>query len=132
MNSPPPKTRWGRTEIAATDHLSHIPQRGIMNLTFVEMPWFTERLKSRLDDESYRAFQNELSANPEKGKTMGGCGGLRKVRFGDPSRGKGKRGGLRVIYLYVPEAFRIDLIDIYGKDEKDDLTPAEKKILARL
>ena len=63
---------------------------------------------------------------------MPGCGGLRKVRCGDPSSGKGKRGGLRIIYLYVPEAFRIDLIDVYGKDEKDDLSPHEKKLLARL
>ena len=103
-----------------------------MKLTFVEMSWFTERLKSRLSDESYRAFQNELLANPLKGKTMGGCGGLRKARFADPSRGKGKRGGVRIIHLHIPEAFRIDLMDVYGKDEKDDLTPAEKKTLARL
>jgi len=103
-----------------------------MNRTFVETPWFTERLKARLDDEAYRAFQNELLANPQRGQTMGGCGGLRKIRFGDPSRGKGKRGGVRIIYLHTPEAFRIDLIDIYGKDEKEDLTAAEKKVLAQL
>lgn len=103
-----------------------------MRLTFVEMPWFTQRVKSRLDDESYRAFQNSLLANPEKGDVMPGCGGLRKVRFSDPSRGKGKRSGVRIIYLYVPEAFRIDLIDVYGKDEKDDLTAQEKKVLAKL
>lgn len=103
-----------------------------MNLTFVEMPWFAERLKPRLSDDGYRALQEELLANPQKGKPMSGCGGLRKVRFADPSRGKGKRGGLRIVYLYTPEAFRIDLIDVYGKDEKDDLSPAEKKVFARL
>jgi hypothetical protein len=103
-----------------------------MTLTFVEMPWFTERLKSRLFDDSLRALQNELLANPRKGKAMPGCGGLRKIRAGDPSRGKGKRGGMRVIYLYIPEAFRIDLIDVYGKDEKDDLSAAEKRVLAAL
>src|SRR5829696_5470484 len=103
-----------------------------MKLTFVEAPWFTERLKARLHDESYRALQNELLLNPEKGRTMSGCGGLRKVRAGDPTRGQGKRGGVRIIYLHIPQAFRIELIDDYGKDEKDDLTPAEKKVLARL
>ena len=103
-----------------------------MNLTFVEMPWFAERLKARMSDEGYRTLQNELLADPEKGKRMPGCGGLRKLRFSDPSRGKGKRGGLRIIYLHIPEAFRIDLIDVYGKDEKDDLTPAEKRALAAL
>jgi mRNA-degrading endonuclease RelE of RelBE toxin-antitoxin system len=103
-----------------------------MKLTFVEMSWFTERLKRRMDDESYRALQNELMDSPQKGKIMSGCGGLRKVRFADPSRGKGKRGGVRVIYLYVPQLFRIDMIDVYGKDEKDDLSSAEKKMLAAL
>jgi mRNA-degrading endonuclease RelE of RelBE toxin-antitoxin system len=103
-----------------------------MKLTFVETSWFTKRLKARLSDEHYRAFQKELMANPKKGKPMGGCGGVRKVRFADPSRGEGKRGGVRIIYLFTREAFRIDLLDVYGKDEKEDLTAAEKKMLARL
>ena len=103
-----------------------------MSLTFVEMPWFTSRIRPKLDDKAYRAFQNELLERPEKGQVIPGCGGLRKVRFSDPSRGKGRRGGLRIVYLYIPEAFRIDLIDVYGKDEKDDLTPREKKVLAQL
>jgi hypothetical protein len=103
-----------------------------MRLTFVETRWFTERLKLRLDDESYRVFQNELQDNPLKGAPMPGCGGLRKVRCGDRSRGIGKRGGMRVIYLYIPEVSRIDFIDVYGKDEKDDLSPQEKKELSRL
>lgn len=103
-----------------------------MRLTFVEMPWFTERIKNRMDDDSYRAFQNELLAHPEKGKVMSGCGGLRKVRLGDPSRGLGKRGGVRIIYLYIPQALRIDMIDVYGKDQKEDLTADEKRMLSRL
>ena len=101
-----------------------------MKLTFVEAPWFTERLKARMDDDSYRAMQNEIAEQPEKGRVMPGCGGLRKLRVADPSRGKGRRGGLRVIYLHIPEACRVDFFDVYGKDEKDDLTPKEKKALA--
>ena len=101
-----------------------------MKLTFVEAPWFTERLKARMDDESYRAMQNEIAEQPDKGTVMPGCGGLRKIRFADPSRGKGRRGGLRVIYLHIPEVFRVDFFDIYDKNEKDDLTPKEKKMLA--
>ncbi len=77
-------------------------------------------------------MQNEIAERPDKGKVMPGCGGLRKLRFNDPNRGKGRRGGLRVIYLYVPEARRVDFFDVYGKDEKDDLTPKEKKILSDL
>jgi len=57
---------------------------------------------------------------------------FRKVRFGDLRRGKGRRGGLRVNYLYLPDQNLIFLLDVYGKDEKDDLTSEEKKVLARL
>jgi hypothetical protein len=85
-----------------------------------------------MDDEAFRELQNELSENPDRGKVMPGCGGLRKLRFGDPGRGQGKRGGLRVIYLYVPEAFRIDFLNVYGKDQKDDLSPHEKRVFAQL
>lgn len=83
-----------------------------------------------MGDDSYRALQNEIAEQPDRGKVMPGCGGLRKLRFADPSRGKGKRGGVRVIYLYIPEASRVDFFDIYGKHEKNDLTTKEKKILA--
>ncbi len=61
---------------------------------------------------------------------MRGCGGLRKVRLGIP--GRGKRGGARIIYLYVPEAGWIFLLHAYGKGEKEDLRPQEKKALQRL
>lgn len=101
-------------------------------MIFVEAPWFTERLRFRLDDSRYRLLQAQLVANPMRGTVMPGCGGLRKLRFADPSRGRGSRGGVRVVYLHTPKAFRIDLLDVYGKDEKDDLAPGEKKNLARL
>lgn len=103
-----------------------------MRLTCVEASWFTSRLKARLDDDSYRELQNMITEQPDKGRVMPGCGGLRKVRFADPSRGQGTRGGVRFIYLYVPEAHRVDFIDVYGKDQKDDLTPGEKTQLAEL
>lgn len=85
-----------------------------------------------MDDEAYRRLQNELMADPNRGAAMPGCGGLRKIRVPDASRGKRKRGGARVIYLCTPEAERIDLITIYGKDEKDDLSESEKRVLRRL
>ncbi len=85
---------------------------GLMKLTFVETPWFTKRPKSRMDDEFFRAIQNQLAGNPTRGTVMPGCGGLKKLRFADPSRGKGTRGGIRLIYLHIPEAFRIDFFDV--------------------
>jgi hypothetical protein len=73
-----------------------------------------------------------LMDNPDRGDVMPGCGGLRKIRTADPRRGKGKRGGARVIYLYVPEAKWFFMLDAYDKDEQDDLTAAEKKVLSGL
>lgn len=103
-----------------------------MKLTFVESRVFTTRWHSRLDDERLRALQNELLANPAKGDPIPGCGILRKLRFSDPSRAKGKRSGLRVIYVHTPEAGRIDLVTVYGKDEADDLSKDEVKVLCKL
>ena len=69
-----------------------------MKLVFFETPLFTRLLKDYLNDESYRALQRALLGNPELGNVMPGTGGFRKIRWEDSRRGKGKRGGLRVIY----------------------------------
>ena len=103
-----------------------------MKKTFVETRVFTARLKGRLTDDALRKLQTELLADHEKGAVMPGCGGLRKIRVGEQRRGCGKRGGLRVIYLNIPEAERIDLITVYGKEEQEDLSPAQKKMLRKL
>lgn len=83
---------------------------GESGFLFVEAEAFTERVRELLDDETYRTLQNQLIRNPEIGPVMPGCGGLRKVRVEEPRRGKGKRGGCRVIYLHIPEVERIDLL----------------------
>jgi len=101
-------------------------------MVFIESSNFTKSIGDYLTDEGYREFQLSLILNPGIGKVMPGCGGLRKIRYADPGRGKGKRGGLRIIYLFIPEQDWIFLLDIYGKDEKDDLAGGEKKVLARL
>lgn len=101
-------------------------------MLFIESSAFTKALPDYIADEDYRELQTRLVLNPSAGQVMPGCGGLRKVRHGDPRRGKGRRGGLRIIYLYLAELNWILLLDIYGKGEKDDLTVEEKKVLARL
>lgn len=103
-----------------------------MKATFIEISGFTEAVADLLPDHVYAGHQQYLMDNPEAGDVMPGCGGLRKIRMRDPRRGKGKRGGARVIYLHVPEAKRFYMLDIYGKDEKDDLSPDEKKELRQL
>lgn len=98
-----------------------------MNLTFIESRVFSRRWHERLGDEVLRTLQNQLLENPVAGRPIPGCGILRKVRFADPGRGQGKRGGVRVIYLHTPEAARIDFLLVYGKDRADDLTPDQLK-----
>ena len=58
-----------------------------------------------------------------------GTGGFRKLRWADPKRGKGQRGGLRVIYYYFPGKRQIWLMTLYGKNEASDLTSKEKQTL---
>jgi hypothetical protein len=100
-----------------------------MKATFVETPDFTEAVSRVLADRAYATLQHLLMENPDSGSVMPGCGGLRKIRISDRRRGKGKRGGARVIYLHVPQAKRFFMLDIYGKDEKDDLWAHERKKL---
>ena len=72
-----------------------------MKLVFLETPLFTSLLGDYLTDESYRELQRVLMENPQLGDVMPGTGGFRKVRWEDARRGKGKRGGLRIIYYYL-------------------------------
>lgn len=104
-----------------------------MKLSFVEALDFTEVVYEYFgNDANFVAFQEALLANAERGDVMPGCGGLRKTRWRDVRRRKGTRGGLRIIYLHVPEADRVLLLDVYDKDEVDDLTSSEKRLLASL
>jgi hypothetical protein len=81
-----------------------------------------------LDDDGYRELQNELTNNPELGDPMPGTG-FRKLRWADKRRGKGRRGGLRIIYYYLPSDQQIWLMTLYDKNEASDLTSKEKKAL---
>lgn len=69
---------------------------------------------------------------PELGDLIPGTGGLRKVRWAEAGRGKGKRGGLRVIYYWYAPLTLIYLLGMYSKTDRDDLSPEEKKTLRNL
>lgn len=103
-----------------------------MQATFVELPPFERVRKDYMDDEAYRQLQQELMATPEMGDVIEGTGGLRKLRQPDPRRGKGKRGGLRVIYYWWIGGDQFWLFTVYDKDQADDLTPAQRKVLKQL
>ena len=102
-----------------------------MTLGFVETRLFMSVRDDYFgEDASYSALQQALLKNPAAGAVISGSGGLRKIRWPDPRRGKGKRGGLRVIYLFLPETRRIVFLDVYDKDDAEDLTSEERKGLA--
>ncbi len=93
---------------------------------FVETEIFTESLKEYKDKELERHIKDEILKNPKVGDVVSGTGGLRKFRLRDSGRNKGKRGGLRIMYLDLPTYEVTYLVMLYGKDEKDDLDKEEK------
>ena len=100
-----------------------------MRAVFIELPAFERHRETYLDDDRFRDLQLILMSSPEAGDTIPGTGGLRKLRFGDKRRGKGKRGGLRVIYYWWSGGPEFWLFTLYDKDEMDDLTPKQREIL---
>lgn len=103
-----------------------------MNAIFVELPPFQRYREHYISDANLRVLQALLLQRPDAGDVIPETGGLRKLRFGDPRRGKGKRGGLRVIYYWWVAGDQIWLFTLYGKDEADDLTVQQRRTLAHL
>ncbi|MBJ7222694.1 MULTISPECIES: type II toxin-antitoxin system RelE/ParE family toxin [unclassified Brenneria] len=99
-------------------------------MLFIETDIFTEDVKELLSDDEYREFQVFLADNPDFGDVIQNTGGLRKIRWS--CRGKGKRGGVRVIYFYKVSASHIRLLLIYKKGVQDDLSEDEKQQLRAL
>ena len=103
-----------------------------MDALFVELPAFERLRTSYLDDEGYRALQLELMRNPMAGDVIEGTGGVRKLRRSDPRRGKGKRGGLRIIYYWWLGGSQFWLFTLYDKDQADDLTMEQRRSVKKL
>lgn len=103
-----------------------------MQATFVELPPFQRHRADYLSDDEFRLLQEQMLQKPDAGDVIKGTGGLRKLRFADKRRNKGKRGGLRVIYYYWVEGTQFWLFSIYDKDEMDDLDSDERKAFAAL
>jgi len=99
-------------------------------MRFVETSVFTRVVRRYLDDEAYRALQVALLLRPEQGPVIAGSGGLRKLRWATP--GRGKRGGLRVIYYWAAAEEAFYLLYAYAKNDQGDLTQAQVRELARL
>nr|WP_298411698.1 toxin [uncultured Halomonas sp.] len=103
-----------------------------MKALFVELPAFQRMRITYWHDGTFAAFQQYLLQHPRAGDVIQGTDGLRKVRFQDPGRAKGKRGGVRVIYYWWASGQQFWLFTIYGKDVQDDLTSAQKKSLQQM
>lgn len=78
-------------------------------------------------DEDYRKLQSKLISNPEIGKIIKGSGGIRKIRWS--IEGRGKSGGVRIIYYWFKEKETLLMLTIYKKSESDDLTNQQIRIL---
>lgn len=98
-----------------------------MSVVFVETPIFYRRVQQYLDDEEYGEMQALLTLRPDAGNVIKGTGGMRKLRWA--GSGRGKRGGLRVIYYWWVAKDRISLLMVYPKNEQDDLTVDQLKQL---
>ncbi len=104
-------------------------------MVFIESRYFTKRLEELAGaaaDEVLRTLQKDLLNAPERGQLVRGLGGIRKARAGHAARQKGRRGGLRYLYLYLLRKDHVHLLYVYGKHEQDDLTPAERATLRRI
>ena len=99
-------------------------------MRFVETPVFTAALRRYLDDDEYLRLQLALMLRPEQGPVIRGSGGLRKIRWA--KAGGGKRGGLRIIYYWLPADQVFYMLYVFSKSEQGDLTPGQTRTLGRL
>ena len=96
----------------------------------METPIFTSEVRKYLTDDEYRSLQTALIFRPEQGPLIPGTGGLRKVRLG--GRGKGKRGGYRIIYYWNKPTETFYMLLVYPKSKQEDLTPTQRKLLGKI
>lgn len=94
---------------------------------FIETSRFTKKITKLLSDDDYAKIQLFLCASPDFGKIIKGGSGIRKIRC--RVEGRGKSGGARVIYFWAVSREQILMLDVYAKNEKENLTPEEIKIL---
>lgn len=98
-------------------------------MVFIETPTFTKRVLQLMEDEQYSALQAQLARRPDVGDLIRGSGGMRKLRWA--GSGRGKRGGLRVIYYWWVARDRIAMLLVYPKNEQDELSADQVKLLRK-
>ncbi|WP_419831698.1 transcriptional regulator [Endozoicomonas atrinae] len=88
-------------------------------MIFIETSRFTKLLADYLSDEEYRLLQWHLQQQPDSGDLIRGSGGVRKIRWAQ--EGKGKSGGIRVIYYWKKSDFEIWMLTLYSKSERESI-----------
>lgn len=106
-----------------------------MERTIIQLLPFSRYLdelivQGKLSKSDFETFEWKLIKNPQEGDVIPGLSGLRKTRL--KVMNKGKSGGFRVDYLDIPEKGKLYFIVLYPKNVKEDLSPDEKKMIARL
>ena len=96
---------------------------------FIETPYFTRILDQYLDDDEYSSLQAHLNSKPEVGVVVPGSGGVRKLRW--RAEGRGKRGGLRIVYFVRLSREEIWMLSIYGKNVRENIPAHVLKAMRR-
>jgi hypothetical protein len=100
---------------------------------FVDVASFTEDWADlKLGDEDLRALEDEIARHPTRAPVVPGGGGVRKIRRRGASRGKGKSGGCRVLYAFMPAHGMVLLIAAWPKSEREDLDPDDYKAIGKV
>lgn len=99
-------------------------------ITVAEVPEYIRQAEKLLTEAERQDVLSYLAAHPKSGDLIEGTGGIRKLRWG--RGGRGKSGGVRVIYYYHSELMPLYLITLFAKNEQDNLSKAERNELAKL
>ena len=110
--------------------MAYIPSMNRRLMTIVETPPYLARVAKLMNGEERNAVVDLVAADPECGVVMRGTGGVRKVRFA--IGGRGKSAGVRIIYYFHNESIPLFLLTVFAKNEKANLTQAERNALAAL
>ena len=97
-------------------------------ITVVETQSYLAKAEKLMNDDDRQAVVNQLAADPEGGDVIPGGGGVRKIRI--PLQGRGKRGGARVIYFFYTESIPLFLLDVFAKNEKENISATDLAKLA--
>ncbi|HET6249144.1 MAG TPA: hypothetical protein VFE47_15730 [Tepidisphaeraceae bacterium] len=102
-----------------------------MNWSLMQTPGFTRLWRAeRMGDDDLRSLETLIMTDPLASPVMRGTGGLRKIRFAPPSRGKGKSGSMRVGYAQFPDYGLILLVTLFMKKDDANLSRRDQNVVA--